>query len=1455
MDANAQAPVANFSASTVSGCGPLAVTFSDLSSGSPVFWNWDFGNGQISSLPSPSISYTTPGLYTVKLTVVNKNGQDSITKVNYISVSPYPSINFTSNLRLACSPTNIQFTDLSTPGQGSITQWLWDFGDGASSTTPNPGHLYTQTGYFTVNLMVTNSQGCSHTSGAARYIRVVPGIQSDFAFMQTSNSCSAPFLLNFNNQTAGPGTLSYAWDLGNGSTPTQTNPSTSYPANTSYTVTLTTQSSLGCSNSIQETITFPAANALITAPDSVCISNPVSFKNASSPAPVSSAWSFGDGHTSILLNPSNTYAAIGSYSVKLVNTYSTCTDSATKTIAVVTSPTADFTSTTTAGCKTPYVASFTPTPAPGAVKWVWNFGDGSPPVTVTTPPGSPPQHTYSTTGAFDVTLVVTNSAGCSDSIRKPKFVQVITPSVILNNPDEEGCYQNATVFHPIAVVNSADGVATYSWNAVGATPSTSTSPAPAFTYPAAGVYNISLTITTVGGCSATTVFNNAITVGIPTPAAFTIIPSPAIICRQTPINLSSSSTPAEKWEWNFGDGVFAEADSNTIHHTYKNEGIYDISLTVIHDGCPSSIFFGANVQVNPPIAGFSFTTDCSDNSVTFTDTSEIDAAQATTYIWDFGDTTPTVTILMPVGAPVGSGTPLPHTYAFLGQHTVTLTVSNDTCTDQKAQIITLDAPTASLIAPDSVCRAAAFTMTSTSTDTALIADYTWIVSGNIGQSTGRTPSFPTTPTVNGPLSLKLIITDINGCFFPSSSISTEVIGPTAKFDTTGPGGCLNSPILFKDQSTIDVHPILNWAFIFGDGVDTDFLAPPFVHRYADTGYFQVRLTIQDTHSCLANFTLDSAVHITSLHAGFFAADTLYCPNVPLPFTDSSQGHITSWSWDLGGGMTSVFENPAPPYPTNGQHYTIKLKISDQAGCSDSLTRTNYIHIQSPIAAFSVKDTTSICFPLQTTFTPNPQFYDSLYWDFGDGSTSTLPNTTHFYNTYDTFTAKLFLQGAGGCLDSASRRIFVLNPTTTTSITYLDPLIKCDSVPMDFIIVPPGYTKYELFFGDLTADSSGNLTPFHMFRSPNTYGQELQLQDSTGCIVVIGGAKLITVRGATPFFSIDKHDFCDSSTVNFTDFTRGNDPITSETLLFGDGSSVTLPPNPSYDYLAPDTYLPTLKVTTMSGCAESYTDTVRVYQTPHPTFTISNQPCGNVPVQFMGSTTQPETDPITWAWDFGDGQTSAQQDPAVTYKQPNTYRVTLKTSLPFGCGDTTSQLLDLHPLPTIKGPAEITIPVGFPSVLPFTYSAGVVGYSWTPATDLSCIDCPNPLAGPIFATEYSIQVTDTNNCSMTDSILVKTVCNGKNYFIPNTFSPNGDGVNDVFYPRGKSLYNIQSMRVFNRWGQLVFEKRDFPANSAASGWDGTFNGRAAPMDVYAYTVEVICDNAQLIALNGNVTLVR
>jgi gliding motility-associated-like protein len=122
-------------------------------------------------------------------------------------------------------------------------------------------------------------------------------------------------------------------------------------------------------------------------------------------------------------------------------------------------------------------------------------------------------------------------------------------------------------------------------------------------------------------------------------------------------------------------------------------------------------------------------------------------------------------------------------------------------------------------------------------------------------------------------------------------------------------------------------------------------------------------------------------------------------------------------------------------------------------------------------------------------------------------------------------------------------------------------------------------------------------------------------------------------------------------------------------------------------------------------------------------------------------------------------------------------------------------------------------------------------------------------------QYFYQVYyDANNCSNTGSIQINVLCGKGNLYIPNTFSPNGDGSNDFFYPRGTGLERVKFLRIFNRWGEVVFEKKDFPVNNAASGWDGRFKGQKPKADVYIFQAEVFCENGELIQLNGNIALI-
>ncbi|OPX69923.1 MAG: PKD domain protein [Methanoregulaceae archaeon PtaB.Bin108] len=169
-------PIACFWTYPQSGTAPLEVEFCDCSKTDILTWFWDFGDGNTSTLSQPTHIYYQPGSYTVSLTVTNATGTDTEVQPDYIQVtSPPPSpprAYFTTNHAIGPVPLTIVFTDLSS---GIPDSWLWNFGDGATSTERNPTHVYTQPGYYTVSLEVKNSKGSSTYTTAPGYIKALSG--------------------------------------------------------------------------------------------------------------------------------------------------------------------------------------------------------------------------------------------------------------------------------------------------------------------------------------------------------------------------------------------------------------------------------------------------------------------------------------------------------------------------------------------------------------------------------------------------------------------------------------------------------------------------------------------------------------------------------------------------------------------------------------------------------------------------------------------------------------------------------------------------------------------------------------------------------------------------------------------------------------------------------------------------------------------------------------------------------------------------------------------------------------------------------------------------------------------------------------------------------------------------------------------------------------------------------
>lgn len=259
--------------------------------------------------------------------------------------------------------------------------------------------------------------------------------------------------------------------------------------------------------------------------------------------------------------------------------------------------------------------------------------------------------------------------------------------------------------------------------------------------------------------------------------------------------------------------------------------------------------------------------------------------------------------------------------------------------------------------------------------------------------------------------------------------------------------------------------------------------------------------------------------------------------------------------------------------------------------------------------------------------------------------------------------------------------------------------------------------------------------------------------------------------------------------------------------------------------------------------------LRLYPPPIPAFTATSV-CFNTIVPLQN--TSASATPVDYWWSFGDGTTPINQfQPAHSYAQAGTYSIKLiaKSQTCQQLIDSTTQIVNiLNPGPNERYPTLNAI-----RNVPLSLAArtGAVSYLWIPPSGLNNPSIETPVFQYDRPQEYTIQIRNANGCNNIDTQAVR-IFSTSNIFVPNAFSPNGDGVNDRIYPILVGIMQLKHFRIFSRWGALLFET----ANPLpAMGWDGNWNGAAQPMDTYTWAAEAIDHNGQLIRRSGNFVLIR
>jgi len=1484
-----------FTTDKINGCPSLVVAFTDQSTGGVTTHFWDFDGAGTSTNQNPIATFVNPGIYNVKHVVSNGSSSDSCFQQIRVFLPAAP--NFTAPNPQGCAQPchSVSFVNQTILGESAIQQYVWDFGDGSLPQSGfNVTHCFSNVGSFNITLIALDSNGCQTSIIKPNFITIgnPPTITNITA--TPSQSCVSPQLVNFTSTVNAPnGNPSYCWVFnGTSCGSTQADPSQVFFSGLHQPRLILTDG-FGCTDTAFRNVAVTPVDAGFTVSNvNACTNIPILFTDTSNFAS-SWVWNFGDGTpNSTQQNPSHTYTANGTYTVTLTVTFNGCSDTETKTafINVTTPVPVTFSTLDTTACAAPLTANFTSN-APGAASYSWNFGDGSP-----TSTQSNPSHTYTANGNYNVTLSVTNSSGCVSSLTRPALVKIgaLTASFTVDSP--QGCTPHLVRFTSQVTSNSA--ISSYSWNFGNGNTSTLANPTQVYT--TSGQYTPTLTVTNADGCTATFSYPGFIEVGQTLNPAFSATPLVQCVNQQVQFNDLTPGVGAQTtYLWNFGDGQTSNLQNPT--HAYSDTGFYDISLTVINQGCRSTVTIIKYIQIVVPKADFNFQFDCSNpTTVTFRDTSQ----GAQSWFWDFGDGT-TSNLQSPV-----------HTFPAQSSYTVTLVVTNATtgCVDSLKRTLPIGQPNAGFTA-DTLVGCAPFTVSFR--DTSVFASsWSWSF-GDGGTSTLQNPSRTYADT--GLYTVRLVINPGAAC--SDSIVKTSYIrvnGAKAGFNVLpGLTGCIPFTPTVVNTSTAYNGTVTSYLWTSGLG-DTSFVATP-TFTYPTTGNSVMRLRVTDSNGCTSTF--QRTINRVNNEARFIN-DTVVCPGEPVKFTNQSTSS-NSYQWFFGDGTSSTQNSPTHSYANSGTYGVTLIAINTTLGCRDTLFKPNLINVDTPAADFYVTTNFAPCppFPVQFYNTTN-RFDLNWLWYFGDGDTSTARDPLHVYFTPGDFDVMLIAWDSSGCVDtilyedlirvrgpignfiatpdsgcvpltiSISGSVFStvsivadlgdgnsFQDTIALSHTYNEVgtyypvytltdslgctvsypvdtivvgLIPYPNLPSDTTVCKGNYVSFNLPFGDkfiweadqtpkyLTCDTCKNT----IATAPDTITYYVTAITNIGCVA----RDTITVNvDALPQIAPGiSFRICPGDTLQLNAGPNVQAAIWEPNLFIDDSNSV------SPKVWPPDSTIYRVTGSNATGCSISRIVRVWVIDKVEAQVNISDTLlCDGNAIQLDVSVFAASVNDTSFRWLPAQYLTS-DIIPNPVFDGPfgnYTYRVIVSSST---CTpDTDLVNIQVAPLPSLEAGDDQTITPGS-TVQVWGSSPNQVTYQWLPSTDpLTCYDCRRPFITANQSQTLYVVATNQFGCKTMDSVMLRVIaCDPSLIFIPNTFTPNGDGLNDLLYVRGLVLRRLEYFRIFDRWGGLVFE-----TNELNTPWDGNINGKPAELATYVYVVKGECSNGESIQKSGNITLVR
>jgi len=682
------------------------------------------------------------------------------------------------------------------------------------------------------------------------------------------------------------------------------------------------------------------------------------------------------------------------------------------------------------------------------------------------------------------------------------------------------------------------------------------------------------------------------------------------------------------------------------------------------------------VTVNvEPQAMFLTETTCEKDTTHFTDQSLAPGSQVTGWLWDFGDGTPGSTLQNPV-----------HLYQESGTYQVTLTVTNlGGCSNAITLPVEIrPAPVAAFTYTSFFCPAGQVQFQDQSMGQgSSITERLWIFEpGFSSDLPNPVYTFGVTDTV---YAVTLMVTDNFGC--RDTIIDSIYVNPAFAFTFTFDTVCHNSPTHFMAQNLAEGDSLYSLTWEFSDpasgenNISHDYNP---VHTFTQPGTYPVKLKARDRDNCVDSVYRD--VIVRGMPVPQFTSTVGLCDSV-VTFTDQSAsggGSIESWVWDFGDGTAPVVI-PAPG-PGNTSHeyaqpgdYAVTLTVTNSSGCS--ATFSDHVQPSSCLTAAFIQAAPQTCAGSLATFYDQSQpstLIGSWHWIWGDGTDTTYnssaPEVQHRYAAPGVYPVMLVVSTTFNqttFTDTAMIQVMIMTSPKalfTSNVACLNQLSLFQDNTMTY---GEPLVSWSWNFGEPgsgTSDSSSLKDPSHQYQTAGQYEVKLVVTNQAGCTDSL--TKPVRIYG-NPQADFITSPVCAGNPTNFYDRSLAADTLTSAWKWnFGDPAGVgntSLEKDPVHRYYDAGDYRVSLQVKDENGCSDTVDSTIRVNPSPVSLFHLTENYDG-MPGKILLNNESQGAD--YFFWDFGNGHTSEEENPVVTYTEDGNYLITLITGNTFDCMDTT-----------------------------------------------------------------------------------------------------------------------------------------------------------------------------------------